>query len=365
MRTTLLLAFCCTAFWTSSFPVQAQYQQIQTIAGNGKTGAFHEKGRALEIPLSNPFGIQPEADGSLIIASFDQHVLYRMDPTYSRIERIAGTGRAGYSGTGGEHATDVSMNEPHEIQVDAHGNIFVADTKNHRVGMIEAATGRWSVVAGTGSVGFSGDNAAASEATMNQAYSIAVDDQELFVADLGNHRIRKVDLRSGIITTICGTGLKQSPIDGGLAIEQSLAGPRSLAIDRNNLWIVLREGNSVWRIDRRQGRIFHVAGTGEKGFAGDGGDAKLAQFNGPKGIAVDPDVAVYVADTENHAIRKINLNSGKISTSVGSPQGEAGFNGDGDALSTRLLRRPHGVCLLKSGELLVGDSENHRVRILK
>lgn len=343
---------------------QSPGRSIRTIAGNGQTGPARDKGRATEMSVSNPFGIQPEADGSLIIASFDQHVLYRLDPSYGRLERIAGTGKAGLSGRGGEQPTDVAMHEPHEIQVDGEGNIFVADTKNHRVGKIDGATGRWSVVAGTGQVGFSGDGTWAAEATMNQAYSIAVDGQDLFIADLGNHRIRHVGLGTGLIKTICGNGEKVAPRDGGLALEQPLQGPRSLAIDSQNLWIVLREGNSVWRIDRKLGTIHHVAGTGKKGFSGDGGDAKLATLNGPKGIAVDPGVAVYIADTENHAIRRVDLKSGNISTVVGSATGQAGYNGEGEDVAERLLRRPHGVCLLKTGELLIGDSENHRVRLV-
>ncbi len=355
-----LLAVCCVGVTNAV----AQAKSIRTIAGNGQTGTAREKGPALEVPLTNPFGIQPEADGSLIIASFDQHVLYRLDASYGHLERIAGTGKAGISGVGGEHPTNVMMNEPHEIQIDSAGNIFVADTKNHRVGKIEAATGRWSVIAGTGQVGFSGDGNSARDATMNQAYSLAVDEKDLFIADLGNNRIRHVDLNTGIIKTVCGTGEKKSPTDGGLAVEQPLAGPRSLAIDRENLWIVQREGNSVWRINRRDQRIFHVAGAGKKGFAGDNGDAKLALLNGPKGIAVDPGVAVFIADTENHAIRRVDLKSGTITTLVGSSKGKPGFNEDGDEPAKRLLRRPHGVCLLKTGELLIGDSENHRVRLV-
>ncbi len=255
------------------------------------------------------------------------------------------------------------LNAPHEVQVDADGNVYVADTMNHRVGVIEAGTGRWRVVAGTGKSGFSGDSGPASEALLNQAYSIALDGTRLLIADLGNHRIRSVDLRSGIITTICGTGEKKLPVNGGLAKEQPLAGPRSLAVDSENIWIVLREGNSVWRIDRSN-RIYHVAGTGDKGFTGDGADARQATLNGPKGIVVDPGVAAYIADTENHAIRAVHFASGQMTTIAGSPVGTAGFSGDGDELDMRLLKRPHGLCLLRSGELAIGDSENHRVRLL-
>lgn len=357
----LLLLTGLSAPALSQFP----FRGLRTIAGNGESSRARDMAPALETSLSNPFGVQPSPDGSLIITSFDQHVVYRLDPSHNRLERICGTGTAEHSGTGGEHPTNVALNQPHELQIDAQGNIFVADTANHRVGKIDAATGRWSVVAGTGVAGFSGDRHRATDAQLDQAYSIALDDQDLYIADLGNHRIRHVNLRSGVIDTICGTGERGVPGDGLPALNQPLAGPRSLAVDTNFLWIVLREGNSVWKIDRRDGKIYHVAGTGEKGFSGDDGEARLARLNGPKGIAVQPEIAAYIADTENHAIRRIDLRSGRIATVVGSPQGQGGFNGDGDNLTQRLLSRPHGVCLLPSGALIIGDSENHRLRLVE
>jgi DNA-binding beta-propeller fold protein YncE len=259
----------------------------------------------------------------------------------------------------------MSMDQPHELQIDKLGNIFVADTMNHRVFKVVAADGTWQPIAGTGKAKFEGDGGPAVKASINQAYSIALDGDQLFVVDLKNQRLRQVNLANNQIQTICGTGVSQLPKDGGLAAEQPLADPRSVAVDSSNIWIVLRGGNSVWRIDRRDHRVYHVAGTGQKGFSGDGGDAKLATFNGPKGIAVDPGSALYVADTENHAIRSIDLKSGIITTLVGSPQGQKGFNGDGPDLQQRLLNRPHGICLLKSGDMIIGDSENHRVRRLR
>ncbi len=341
-----------------------EYKKIITIAGSGKTGDVIERSSAAESRLSNPFGVQPEADGSLVIASWDQHVIYRLDASYRSVEVIAGTGKAGSKGRDGDYPLQIELNQPHEIQVSPAGDIYVADTSNHRVGVIERSTGRWSVVAGTGQAGFSGDQGPAVRAEFDQAYSIALRGDELFIADLGNHRIRRVDLHSGKLNTICGTGEKALPQNGSLAINQPLSGPRSLAVDDENLWIVLREGNSVWRIGRSDGRIYHVAGTGEKGFTGDGADARLATFRGPKGIAVDPGKAVYIADTENHAIRRVDLSSGLIATVVGSADESPGFNGDGDELHRRTLKRPHGVCLLPNGALLVGDSENHRLRML-
>lgn len=340
------------------------FRRITTLAGSGATGSPKDQGPALEMALSNPFGVQVEPDGSLIIASYDQHVIYRLDPSYRMLRVIAGTGQPGMSGRDGDFPLKAAMNQPHEVQLGSDGSIFIADTMNHRVVAIDGPTGRWRTIAGTGQQGFSGDSGRAQEAQLNQAYSIAISDNVLFIADLGNQRIRRVDLTNGAISTICGTGQAALPKDGELAISQPLLGPRSLAVDADNLWIVLREGNSVWRIDRSNHRIYHVAGTQEKGYSGDGGPAKLAEFRGPKGLAVDPDHAVYVADTENHAIRRIDLHRGTISTVVGSLTAGRGYNGGGDQLDQRQLNRPHGVCLLPTGELLIGDSENHRLRML-
>lgn len=357
----ILCAFANSAVYAQVESIK--FRKVATLVGNGATGPAPTRGMASEVAVSNPFGVQPEADGSLILASFDQHAVYRIDPNYRRVTRIAGTGERGLSGVDGDRPLEIKMNQPHEVQVDGEGNIYIADTMNHRVGMIEGSSGRWRTVAGTGEAGFGGDEGPAHRATINQAYSIAVHGKTLYIADLQNHRIREVDLRSGIIKTVCGTGEKKMPKDGEYARDQPLKGPRSLAVDADNLWIVLREGNSIWRLDRNSGRIFHVAGTGAKGFTGDGGDAKQCTFAGPKGVAVDPGHALFVADTENHAIRRIDLRRGTVTTVIGA-EGKKGYNGEGDQVASRQLARPHGVCLLSDGSLLVGDSENHRLRIL-
>lgn len=359
---------CCLALMLALFcypqVCSAQFRRIVSIAGCGEEGAFRTQGRASQMYLTNPFGIVEESDGALLITSFDQHTIFRLDSTYTVLDAIIGVGEAGLAGAEGDRVEKVRLNQPHEVVVDAIGNIYVADTLNHRVGMVEKSTGRWKVVAGTGKPGFSGDNGQANVAMLHDAYSIVVDGLELFIADLKNHRIRRVQLDTGKIATLCGNGEKGMPTDGGKALEQPLAGPRSLAVDEENLWIVLREGNSIWRMDRRTSRIYHVAGTGEKGFSGDGGPAVRARLNGPKGIAVDPGQRVFIADTENNAVRMINLQTGRISTVVGSAEGKTGYSGEGDDLERRLLSRPHGLCLLRGGELVIGDSENHRVRML-
>ena len=358
----LLLAFVAPTSLFSQTDSPESFDQIQTIAGNGKS-AQPETGPALATSISNPFGVHPLPTGELVIVSYDKHVLFELEKNGELLKVIAGTGAKGIDGENDAPATKVQLNGPHEIQVDKSGNIYVADTFNHRVGLVNRQTGRWTTIAGTGEKGFSGDGEAANEATFNQAYSIALDGQSLFVADLQNHRVRQIDLKSGIIRTICGTGKRAMPSDGQPAIEQPLAGPRSLAVDPDNLWIVLREGNSVWRIDRKRKTIHHVAGTGKKGFSGDGGPALQATLAGPKGIAVDPKKAIYIADTENHAIRRVDLRTGTISTVAGA-SGKKGFDGDGPNPSRKKLARPHGVFLTPNGDLLIGDSENHRVRRL-
>ncbi|HBE70749.1 MAG TPA: hypothetical protein DDW52_21605, partial [Planctomycetaceae bacterium] len=143
------------------------FKKIVTIAGSGETGKIVQRGRADQVPLSNPFGIQPERDGSLIIASWDQHVIYRLDADYRRIEVIAGTGKPGISGDDGYPPRKIQLNQPHEIQVAPSGDIYVADTTNHRVGKINAGTLRWDVVAGTGEPGYAGDNGDARRAQFN------------------------------------------------------------------------------------------------------------------------------------------------------------------------------------------------------
>jgi len=139
-------------------------------------------------------------------------------------------------------------------------------------------------------------------------------------------------------------------------------GPRALFVDRTTMWVALREGHSVWKLDLTGGKWKHVAGTGQKGFSGDGGPAKNATFNGPKGIAVDADGHVYVVDTENQAIRKIDTNSGLISTVAGSGPKHRGGSGDGGPATKAELDRPHGICVGADRAIYIGDTLNHRVR---
>jgi streptogramin lyase len=167
-------------------------------------------------------------------------------------------------------------------------------------------------------------------------------------------------MKTGIITTFAGTGERAPTPDGAPIRGTPLRGPRAIDFDREgNLWLALREGNAVYKLDLRAGVIHHVAGTGEKGASGNGGPARQATLSGPKGIAVGPDRNVYIADTESHTIRMIDTRRGTIELVAGT--GAAGDGPDGDPRACRLAR-PHGIFVDTDGSIFVGDTENHRVR---
>lgn len=312
--------------------------------------------------VGQPFGVEFGPDGGLYICEVENHRIRRYDLETKALTTVAGTGRAGYRGDGGL-AVDAAMNEPYEIRFDDRGNLFVVEMMNHIVRRIDATSGIITTVAGTGQPGFGGDDGPATEAMLHRPHSIALDGRGgLFIADIGNHRIRHVDLASGTIRTIAGNGEKTLPQAGQPAEGNPMVGPRALFVDGDTLWIALREGHSVWRMDLTTGTLAHVAGTGRKGFTGDGGPAREATFDGPKGIAVGPDGHVYVVDTENQAIRKIDAGRGMVTTIAGSGPEARGFRGDGGPATAAWMDRPHGVCVGLDGTVYIGDTNNHRVR---
>ncbi len=327
---------------------------IDTIAGNGQPDG-----------VGQPFGVEIGPDGGLYICEVQNHRVRRLDLKTRELTTVAGSGQKGYSGDGGP-ATKATLNEPYEVRFDKAGNMLFVEMKNYVVRKVDAKTGTISTVAGTGELGFGGDGGPATKAQLNIPHSIALDaDDNLYIADIGNHRIRKVDAKSGIITTIAGNGERKQPEDGQLAAGKPMFGPRALFVDGPSLWIALREGHSVWKMDLASGVLSHVAGTGQKGFSGDGGPAKDATFNGPKGIAAHPNMGIYVVDTENHAIRRIDAASGKISTIAGRGPQFRGGAGDGGIATEATMDRPHGIGLGKDGTVYIGDTNNHRVRRIR
>jgi sugar lactone lactonase YvrE len=335
-------------------PSAAAAPSVSTLIGTGSRGySDHE--------VNNPYGLVIGPGRALYFCDLDNQRIRRLDLETRRTTVIAGNGQKGYAGDGGS-AIAAALNMPHEIQFDSAGNMYIAERDNHVVRKVEAKTGTISTFAGTGVAGFSGDGGPAAQAQLRQPHSIAVDPSgRLLVCDIGNHRIRQVDFATGVIETYGGTGERQPTPDGALVKTAPLNGPRTMAFDGDgNLYLALREGNAIYRIASKAGTIHHLAGTGEQGYAGDGGPARLARLAGPKGLAQGGG-RLYVADTESHVIRSIALDSGIITTVLGT--GRRGDGPEPDPLRCA-LSRPHGVFVDRDGVLYVSDSEAHRIRVM-
>ncbi len=334
-------------------------REINTLAGIGKTGRSGDGGPAQSAQIGNPFGLVRGPDDAIYVCEVDNHIIRRIarDGT---ISTVAGSGRRGYAGDGGP-ALEADLNEPYEVRFDAAGNMFFVEMKNHLVRRVDSRSRLISTVAGTGQPGFSGDGGPATMATLKQPHSIQFSPTgDLFICDIGNHRIRRVEMKTGRIETYGGTGEPKATPEGGKIHTAPLNGPRALDFDRaGNLWLALREGNMVLKIDHETGVVQRIAGTGEKGFGGNGGAALNATLSGPKGLSVGPDGKVYLADTESHSIRVIDPGRRTIDLVAGT--GARGDGPDGEPKRCNLAR-PHGIFLDRDGTLLIGDSENHRVR---
>jgi undecaprenyl-diphosphatase UppP len=334
---------------------------ISTVAGTGEAGYSGDGAPATKAKLNNPFGIARGPDGALYICDTGNHVIRRVD-TNGIITTVAGTGRKGYSGDGGP-ALKAELNEPYEVRFDKE-NMYFVEMRNHVVRRVDIESQTIATLAGNGRPGFGGDGGPGRSAMLNQPHAIQLDQQgHVYICDIGNHRIRKVDSATGLIFTFLGTGAKARPPDGAKLAKAPVYGPRAIDFDAaGNLWLVLREGNAVYKIDMNKSTIHHVAGTGEKGNTTKLTLAKRATFSGPKGLSVAPDGNVYLADTEVHRILKILVKRDAVEPFAGS--GERGDGPDGDPLKCKMAR-PHGVFVDADGSVFVGDSEAHRVRLIR
>ena len=343
---------CCLA----ALLFAAAPKRIVTIAGDGTAGYSATR-------INNPYGLTIGPDGALYFCEVDNHRVRRLDLETHTLSTVAGSGKQGYSGDGGP-ALEASLNQPYEVRFDHAGNMFFVEMQNHVVRRVDARTRLITTVAGTGQPGFSGDGGPDNKAQLRQPHSIAfAPDGALLICDIGNLRIRRVDLAAGIISTFAGTGEAGPTPEGAPLAGTPLNGPRAITTDpAGNLYVALREGNMVYRIDAAGHTFHHIAGTGEKGYSGDGGPARLAKLSGPKGITWAPDKSLYIADTESHTIRRIDLKTGMIQTVAGT--GERGDGPDGSPLACR-LSRPHGIFAGPDGVIYIGDSESHRIRVLR
>ena len=355
LQPTLFLWLFIVGSWLGS----AGPSRIETIAGTGVAGYTGDGGLAIHAQLNNPFGLVRGPDGALYFCDTGNHCIRKIDE-HGLIETIAGTGEAGWSGDGGV-ATEARLFEPYEIRFDRRGDMYFVEMRNHLVRKVETATGKISTIAGNGIKGDSGDGGPAVRAQFNRPHSLQfAPDGRLFICDIGNHRIRIWNPIDGLLTHFAGTGRQSDVPDGTPILEANLNGPRAIDFDAaGNMWLALREGNKVVKIDRQAGTIWNIAGTGAKGFTGNGGPALNATLSGPKGVSIGPSGDVYLADTESHSVRMIQLTTRTLQLVAGT--GRRGDGPSGDPLACSMARL-HGVFVDQDGSVYVGDSEAHRIR---
>lgn len=388
---------------------------VGTRAGTGEPGFAGDGGLASAASLNEPKGLALDREGHLFIADSENHVIRRVDRVTGLITTVVGvpsdnaaasapppwmqaagqdeadpfaevgqsttekyTQQTDLSGTvrylvgaaaqkrfGGDGglATGALLNFPTAVAVDAQGHLYVADTMNHRVRRVDAQTGVITTVAGTGQARFSGDGGPADQAALNEPAALVVDDAgQLYIADQSNNRVRVVDLKSGLIRTRAGTGSATYDGDGRPAAESSLAGPSGLALWAGGLYIADTFNGRVRCVDLATGLMSTVAG--------DGGDYRYQapseppspSLSRPSGIALDQEGHIFLTDSDSHLIRRWDRDTRVVTRVAGS--GAASYSGDGGPALEASLCYPFGIVADRAGALFVADTFNHRIRIL-
>ncbi|MFQ5450827.1 MAG: hypothetical protein ACE5E9_09365 [Nitrospinaceae bacterium] len=326
-------------------------------AGTGSSGYKGDGGPAVEAQLRTPAGLVVDKQGNLYIADRENHVIRKVD-TRGIITTVAGMGTAGFSGDGGP-ATQAQFNLPSGVALDSKGNLYIADRSNNRIRVVNKK-GIITTFAGNGKDGYHGDAGPALKATLDKPFGLAIDKKDnLYIADRGNNRIRKVN-PNGIITTIAGDGGFFFIGDNGPAYRASIAGPTDVALDdQGNLYIADRNNNRIRVVDP-QGMIRTVAGTGQQDYNGDSELARDTNLYLPFGVAVDNQGQVLVIDRSHYRIRRINPKTGKVITVAGN--GLKKFAGDGGPAAGSNLNFPHGMVTDSKGNLIFSDEGHYRIR---
>jgi sugar lactone lactonase YvrE len=338
------------------FTAHTKGATVEAVAGGGQSDA--DEVQALDAKLNEPFAVAFDDAGNMYIAEMVGGRILRVDGD-GKLTRLAGRTEPGDAGDGGP-ASEAVFNGMHHILMGPNRGILIADTWNHRIRRLDLKAMTVRHFAGTGRKEFSGDGGPALSASFGDVYCLAWNPNKttLYVDDLDHLRIRAIAQSPGIVHTVAGNGEKGIPADGSLATEAPLVDPRAVAVDsEGQIYILERSGHALRVVDAL--RIHTVAGTGKAGPAVDDADALSCTFNGPKHLCVDGSDDVYIADTENHVIRKYLPRERRMIRLVGSGrQGDSGVGGD--PLSVE-LNRPHGVTIGPDKHLYIADSSNHRI----
>jgi hypothetical protein len=331
---------------------------ISTVSGSER-GFAGDGGPAAEALLNQPRDTAVAADGTIYVADTFNNRIRRIAPD-GTMSTVAGTGSTDYNGDD-IAATEASLHWPHDVTVDEVGVVYIADSAHHRIRMVTVG-GVITTIAGTGGAGSTGDGGPATAARIQNPKSVVVHDGSLYFSSLED-KVRRVDLTSGVITTVAGTGVAGYSGDGGPATAAALDNPQRIAVDSIGNVYVADTGNSVVRrVDAATGLITTVAGTGTPGSDGNGGSATDARVDHPRGLALANDQVLFIADSDNHCVRRLNLQTGIIRRVAGTTA--KGFSGDGGPASEAQLLQPRGLSVTPDGHLLVADTFNDRLRLV-
>jgi len=358
LRLLSALAAATVAVAVAAPPAGAVTRYIFTVAGNGAAAYGGDGGRATAASLDLPREIAPLPGGGFLVAETNSNVVRRV-LSDGRIRTVAGDRAKAYGGDGGP-ATSAPLNFVHDVEALPRGGFLIADMKNKRVRRV-TRDGQITTVAGNGARGSSGDGGLAVQAELSLVHGVgALPDDGFLIADTDNNRIRRV-YRTGKILTVAGSGASGYRGDEGAATAAQLSSPFDVAPLRGGGFLIADTGNHAIRKVSSSGRITTVAGVGVRGYAGDGGDAAGAQLDAPHTVIPTGEGGFLIADTGNNAIRRVSP-IGRIETVAGT--GAPGSRGDGGRANDAALNAPKGVAPTGGGGFLVADSGNNRVRLV-
>ncbi len=390
---------------------------IGTVAGTGEPGWLGDNGPAIHALLNEPKNIAVDHAGNLYIADSENHLIRRVDAQSGMISTVAGTcqvrglesgvgaplpesieeeedlladpvsgpgdayvqksdlsGMVRYIGGAkvtderfygdGGLATHAALNFPSAVVVDDDGTLYIADTWNHRIRRVDSHTGVITTIAGTGQAKFFGDNGPAEKAALNEPVALALDGKgHLYIADQSNNRIRKIDLSSGIITTIVGTGESGYNGDGASGPETAIAGPSGLAVDQDgNLYIADTFSSRIRKLDQQTGKVEPVLGEAGAFQYAPGENESSPSLSRPYAIAIDSKKRLFITDSDNHLIRMWDIEKQEMSLLAGN--GKADFSGDGGNPTESSLNYPFGVAIDAHGHVYIADTFSHRIRVV-